>query len=259
VLDGLVVLGTALIAGGGLSTAARLDLSMTALQFAIGALNDLVDAPADRYHVPPKPIPAGLVTEREARAVAIAAAGAGAILAVPDGWSVVALALLVLAVGAAYDVFAKGTPGSWIPFAVGIPILPIYGWVGATGMLHPAFAALVPMAVLAGAALAIANARADLDTDRAAGTRSVATALGASWSGWLDLALMTAATAIGVVTARASDWPPAASLTVLIGTATVAVALVLAGRDSRRGRAAWHLQAIGTGIAGLGWAAALLV
>ena len=70
-----------------------------------------------------------------------------------------ALAVVVLGVGVAYDLWAKGTPWSWLPFAVGIPLLPVYGWVGATGSPPGFFAVLVPMAVLAGAALAIANAR----------------------------------------------------------------------------------------------------
>ena len=38
---------------------------MTALQFAIGALNDVVDAPADAGRVPPKPIPGGLVVRED--------------------------------------------------------------------------------------------------------------------------------------------------------------------------------------------------
>ena len=33
---------------------------------------------------------------------------------------------------------AKGTAWSWLPFAVGIPLLPVYGWLGAAGAL-PAF------------------------------------------------------------------------------------------------------------------------
>ncbi len=39
---------------------------MTLLQFAIGTVNDLVDAPRDAGHKPGKPIPAGLVTRSAA-------------------------------------------------------------------------------------------------------------------------------------------------------------------------------------------------
>ncbi len=83
-----------------------------------------------------------------------------------------------MAIGLAYDLRLKGTAWSWLPFAVGIPILPVFGWVGATGTLDPVFAILVPTAVIAGAALAIGNALVDIERDRAAGVSSIALALG---------------------------------------------------------------------------------
>lgn len=258
-LDGLVVAGTVFLAGGGLLTALRLGLSMAALQFAIGALNDLIDAPADQSHVPPKPIPTGWISVAEARAVAGVAALVGVGLAAPSGAALVGLAVIVLAIGAAYDLVAKGTPWSWVPFAVGIPILPVYGWFGATGELSGAFAALVPMAALAGTGLAIANARADLDIDLRAGTRSVATELGPTWSMWVNAALVLGATAVGYA---AVD--PQRLVSVpwwLVGLGTVAAIIAVGqGRNTDRAtlRGAWQLQAIGVAVAGLGWAAALL-
>ena len=44
---------------------------MTAFQFAIGALNDLVDAPVDRIGKPDKPIPAGLVAPTAVRGIVV--------------------------------------------------------------------------------------------------------------------------------------------------------------------------------------------
>ena len=236
-------------------TATRLGLSMTALQFAIGALNDIVDLPADREHVPPKPIPTGLVSLQEARVAAVTAAVVGLTIAAMNGPVVGGLAVIVLAIGAAYDVFAKGTPWSWVPFAVGIPVLPIYGWVGATGGLHPAFAALIPMAVLAGAALAIANARADLDTDLAAGTRSVATALGRRASMRVNVGLLVAATLIGLAAGPPTAWAPWEGALIIPFTAG---ALGLTRATSATQRAGWQLQAICVAIAGVGWVGALL-
>jgi len=236
-------------------TATRLGLSMTALQFAIGALNDIVDLPADREHVPPKPIPTGLVSLQEARVAAVTAAVVGLTIAAMNGPVVGGLAVVVLAIGAAYDVFAKGTPWSWVPFAVGIPVLPIYGWVGATGGLHPAFAALIPMAVLAGAALAIANARADLDTDLAAGTRSVATALGRRTSMRVNVGLLVAATSIGLAAGPPTAWAPWEAALIIPFTAG---ALGLTRATSATLRAGWQLQAICVAIAGVGWVGALL-
>ena len=108
---------------------------MTLLQFAIGTVNDLVDAPRDAGRKPGKPIPAGLVTVRGARVIAVGSAVAGLVLAVVGGPWLVALAAVVLAIGLAYDLWAKGTTLSWLPFALGIPLLPVYGWYGATGSL----------------------------------------------------------------------------------------------------------------------------
>ena len=159
-------------------TALRLGVAMTALQASIGALNDVVDAPRDRGLKPAKPIPAGLVSPRAAWVVVAVAAGLGVGLSIPSGAATVGLAIVVLAIGYGYDLVFKGTAWSWFPFAIGIPLLPVFGWLGTTGGLPDSFAILLPVAVIAGAALAIANARADAERDAAAGVVSVATRLG---------------------------------------------------------------------------------
>jgi len=231
---------------------------MMSLQFAIGALNDIVDAPADAGR-PTKPIPSGAVSVTLARVAVALAATIGLALAATVGAAVVVVASVVLAIGAAYDLFAKGTPWSWLPFAVGIPLLPIYGWVGATGMLPASFAVLLPMAFLAGAALAVANARVDVEVDRASGTRSVATALGDDRSWWVGAVLFVAATAIGVVGAVATSWEPLTIALVVIGTAVVAAGVALGrGAGAATRRRAWEAQAIGAAIAATGWVAGLL-
>src|SRR4051794_34468777 len=81
VLDGAVVAVVAVVAGGGLPTAIALGASMMLLQFAIGTVNDIVDAPRDAGHKPGKPIPAGLVSRRAATAIAVASAAVGLLLA----------------------------------------------------------------------------------------------------------------------------------------------------------------------------------
>jgi 4-hydroxybenzoate polyprenyltransferase len=180
-------------------------------------------------------------------------------LAATVGAEVVVVASAVLAIGAAYDLFAKGTRWSWLPFAVGIPLLPIYGWVGATGMLPAFFAVLLPMAFLAGAALAVANARVDVEVDRASGIRSVATALGDDRSWWVGAILFVAATAIGVVGAVPTSWEPLTIALVVIGTAVVAAGVALGrGAGAAARRRAWEAQAIGAAIAATGWVAGLL-
>ncbi|MFL5720629.1 MAG: UbiA family prenyltransferase [Chloroflexota bacterium] len=260
-LDGVVVAAVALIAGGMGTTAVALGASMTALQTSIGTLNDIVDAPADQAAKPGKPIPAGLVSPTASIVMAVAAAGTGITvgwLAGPYGVAVVLLAVVVLVIGYAYDLFFKGTAWSWLPFAVGIPVLPIYGWVGATGGIPASFAVLVPVAVLAGAALAIANARADATRDRLSGTVSVATRLGDGWSWRVDafLSVIVVVAALATLVAGGAGVVPVAGAA--LGAAVVATGLAI-GRsaDAARRERAWQLQAIGTAVLAAAWLAGL--
>lgn len=239
-------------------TALRLAGSMVALQASIGALNDLVDAQVDAGRKPGKPIPAGLVSTTTARWIVAIGAGGGLLLALPSGPALVALGIAVLAVGFGYDLLAKGTPWSWLPFAVGIPLLPVFGWIGVTGDLPPAFAVLLPAAVASGAGLAIANARADLERDEDAGLDSVAVRLGLRRSWTVEVALLGAV----VLVAIGSLWTHSdASLSPAI-LATATAGLVIAaglgwGRDAsvtRRERA-WEVEAIGVAMLAAAWLA----
>jgi 4-hydroxybenzoate polyprenyltransferase len=256
-LDGLVVVGVAIVAGADLLAAIRLGLSMTALQMSIGSLNDLVDAPADAEHKPGKPIPNGRVSRPLARAVTIVSAGVGIGLAIPSGPTVVALAVVVLTIGYAYDLVAKGTAWSWLPFAVGIPLLPVYGWVGAAGTVPDWFVALAPMAAAAGAALAVANALADVERDRAAGTATVATALG-SRARWVGAGAWGVAATIAVGSLVAVDVGLVALGTTALGIAVVTAGIVLGWRgDPARRELAWEVQAVGAGVTAVAWVVAV--
>ena len=227
---------------------------MLALQASIGALNDLLDAPIDARAKPAKPIPAGLIGRPVARAVVIGSAALGLALVLPSGPGLVAVAGLGLVIGYGYDLVAKGTAWSWVPFALGIPLLPVFGWFGATDGLPAPFAILLPAAVIAGAALAIANALADADRDRVAGIASVATRLGPrrAWAAGALLHAVTGLIAVG------SLWLADASSTI-IAAALVAASVVFAGlglgRSQSAGRLerAWEIQAVGIALLGATW------
>lgn len=240
---------------------------MTLLQASIGVTNDLVDAPTDTGRAD-KPIPAGLVERPVARALAAVSAAGGLALAAVSGAATVATALGVLLVGYAYDLRFKGTAWSWLPFAVGIPILPVFAWLGAGQPLPAEFAILLPSAVLAGAGLAIANALADLDRDAASGTDSIAVRLGRR-PAWTAQAIMLAGVAVIalVSTAAAGEAGEAAGQARGVGSAAMVggAGLVLAGialgaRAERLGAGrrerAWELEALGVAALGLGWVAA---
>ncbi len=258
-MDGFVSGAVALLAGGAPEQALRLGVAMTALQFGIGATNDVVDAPRDAGHKLGKPIPAGLISQSLARATAVASFGFGLLLAIPSGAPTALLAVVVIGIGLAYDLRLKGTGWSWLPFAVGIPILPVFGWLGATGTLPPAFALLVPIAVAAGAALAIANALADVERDRAAGVSSIATALGASRAWAIQAGIIVAV--VGIAIASAALFGASTNqvlLVALLGSLPICgAALGRSGGSGRRERA-WQLEAIGIAAVAVAWIWALL-
>ena len=261
-LDGAVVTLVALVAGGSWAVALRLGLSMTLLQFSIGALNDIVDAPRDAGHKGGKPIPAAVVSTRTAWLVAGLAGAGGVLIALTGGEVLAVLALIILGIGYAYDLRIKGTTLSWLPFAIGIPLLPVFGWYGATGELPGVFLVLVPAAANAGTALAISNAIVDMERDEAAGAESIALALGPRRASWLVLALLglvaLLALATAVVLGAPAGWVAAIALAALTPLSGAVLGLAAATRDRRGWRElAWEVQAVGTGLLAVAWLGAL--
>ncbi|MDQ3128643.1 MAG: UbiA family prenyltransferase [Chloroflexota bacterium] len=249
----------ALVAGAPPDLALRLALAMTLLQLGIGTVNDVVDAPLDAGRKAGKPIPSGLVTGRQAALAAGILFIGGASLALSVSPAIGGLAVVVIAIGLAYDLRLKGTAWSWLPFAVGIPILPVFGWLGATGGLAPAFAVLLPMAVAAGAALAIGNALVDVERDRTAGLTSVAIALGPARSRVVSAALFGAVGLAAVASAIAAS----RSILIIVLLAVVAVvpvgaSVAAASASSDRRERAWQLEAIGLAAVGTIWLALMI-
>ncbi len=254
VLDGVVVAMVAIIALPDPLIAARLGLSMVALQASIGMLNDLIDAPRDAGRVPPKPIPAGLVAPATARAGVLVAAAVGLLLAFPSGVGLVVLAIVVLGIGYSYDRWAKGTEWSWVPFAVGIPLLPVYGWYGAVGELVSWFLLLLPAAVAAGAALAIANALADYERDVEANVVSVATRLGRDRAWTVHAALLWGVllVAYAALISVGAHSLAIGGMTVASVTVAYAASMGREGGPERRQRM-WEVESVGVAALAAAW------
>ncbi len=232
---------------------------MLLLQFAIGATNDLVDAPVDSRSGRAKPIPAGLVAPRAALLVALATGAGGLLLAAAGGPISLVLAGAGLAVGLLYDLRLRRTGWSWLPFALGIPLLVVFGWAGA-GLPIPGFVALLaPIAAAAGAQLAIGNALADLERDREARVTTVATSLGRT--GARRLVSLYGALVLGAawIAAAALGGTGPGLVIVAAGSAVVVAGLAGSGSDSALARRhAWETQGIGLGLLALGLTASLL-
>ncbi len=247
----------ALVAGADPFVATRAGVSMTALQLGIGSLNDVMDAPSDAGRKPGKPIPAGLVPASSARTLSVALFLAGIALAATVSIALAVIAVVVVGVGLAYDLRLKGTAWSWVPFAVGIPLLPVDGWLAARGALPDFFAVLVPTAVVAGAALAVGNALVDVDRDRAAGRASVAVTLGEGRAWLVGVALVGLVWLIAVAsTAAHGPSGPAIAVGALGGPAVLASVLARPADPVRR-ELAWRTEAISIGAAAVAWLVAV--
>jgi len=253
-LDALLTGGLVRLAGAGLDRALLLGAAMFCLQASIGALNDLADIEHDRGQKPGKPLPRGLVPPGAARLAVVGGLAAGLGLSLAGGLLTVGVALAGVAIGYAYDLRLKASRWSWLPFALGLPLLPVYAWVGASGGVPAAFLLLIPMAVIGGAALALANELADAERDRAADVRTAVGSLGRQRAWRIGLALQ-AIVALVAAGSLIIDGAPVLA----IGAADGSIALLMIGLALGRSPLAatrergWEAQAIALGGLAVAW------
>ena len=262
VLNAVAVVPLALVAARGSPGAGvllRLALTMLAAQSAIGIVNDVVDRNLDAATKPWKPIPSGAVPLPLARwlgAAAVAAAlGLGATLG-PAAW---ALSTAGMGVGLAYDLWLKRSSLSGLTYAVALPLAPLWVWT-ALDRFTPALLWVVPIGLVLGAALQVANALPDMDDDAAHGVRGTAQRLGrrgalaVAWGGYLAGVLL----ALGLGLALGHDprllIPGVAASLLLLG---VSVLAYVRRPDRPALQLGWSLLAPGAGVLAVAWLAAL--
>lgn len=156
---------------------ALLVLAHTAMQLSIAVLNDYCDRHLDAVGKPTKPIPRGLIYPAEALAGALLLALLMFILLLFLNPLALLISLLYFALGLGYNFGLKATPWSGIVFALAIPLIPLYAFVGMGRFLLLVFW-LVPVAALLGVALNLANSLPDLEEDSAQHARTLAVVLG---------------------------------------------------------------------------------
>ncbi|HYN70006.1 MAG TPA: UbiA family prenyltransferase [Candidatus Eisenbacteria bacterium] len=262
-LDALATGAIATLGGATPPTAVRLGAAMLALQASIGALNDLLDAARDAGRKSGKPIPRGIVGVGAARGVVIGGLVAGLALAAPSGPATILVAALGASVGYLYDLRLSQTSWSWLPFALGVPLLPLFAWLGTTGTVPPALVTLLPIGVVAGAGLALANSLADVERDAAAGKPSAAVQLGRDRAWAIQIALLASAAvlAIALLPVSRAGIPVASQAliraVVIIGCVVLLGAALLVRRaDARWRERAWEIEAIAVAVIGAAWLAA---
>lgn len=228
-------------------------------QIAIGAVNELVDVELDRSSRPGKPIPAGLVSERGARIMAVAGVIVMAALSWTFGVDAFLLCALGTGAGVAYSFWFKRTIWSWIPYLVALPLLPIWVWT-ALSEVDPGMFAIYPVGAAAVVAVQIAQSLPDVGGDRQASVRTLAVALGSTWArnacwGAMILAASSAAVLAPWLTAH----PGRVWVTAMVAAALVGLNAIVWAKDARSGAmACFPCIAVGSGILGLGWTAALI-
>ena len=259
-LNAVLVATLALIAGGERSVAVMLAVAMLGFQFSIGALNDVVDAEADRPAKARKPIPAGAAPVGFAMTIVVVGAIVGLGLSAGFGLEVLLLGAAGYASGVAYDVAMRRVGLGWLCFAAALPLLLAWTWLAAAGTLPPGWPFLLPLAALAGPALHLANSLVDADTDARSDRPSLATRLGPRGARVALAILMACVLILAWVTLASAGSPSGLALAgALLATATTALGVALSWRESRRAReVGWLLQAAGLATVAAAWLASMV-
>lgn len=176
-LNAIIAAALTSTAGGSATQSALAAITMLGVHTSIGAMNDLLDQTSDAGRGE-KPLVGGSVSPREARVMVVVAATAG--LAAASALS--STSLMIAAAGATlgylYNAGIKRTPISFLPFAFGVALVPIFAWSAAGVPLPAAIATLCLIALPGGSALALQNALADRELDQSVGANGAVVRLG---------------------------------------------------------------------------------
>ena len=176
-LNALVAAALTTTAGGSASQAALAAITMLGVHTSIGAMNDLLDQAGDAGRAE-KPLVGGNVSPREARVMVIVAATAGLAAASALSSTSLAIAAAGATLGYLYNAGIKRTPISFLPFALGVALIPAFSWSAAGAPLPTAIATLCLIALPGGSALALQNALADRELDKSVGANGAVVRLG---------------------------------------------------------------------------------
>lgn len=243
-----VVVGTAVaMREGGFAPAAALVALFVALllQIAANLANDLFDfrrgADTAERLGPTRVTQSGLLSPGQVAAgtavvLALAIAG-GLSLVWRGGWPIFLLGLLALVSAVAYT----GGPAPLAYLGLGEPfVFLFFGFAGVAGTAYVQTGSLTPLALLASVPVGaivtgvlVVNNLRDVDTDRAAGKRTLAVRLGPTATRWeyaLLLALAYAAPPLGLALGLMPAWALLAWATLPVAAALVRRLWVASGR-----------------------------
>lgn len=237
---------------------------MLAVQFAISALNDYRDRTADAHSHKNKPLARGVFPPLVALAVTAVAVAVYVACYVPYGWAPLLIAGGFLILGFAYDLGLKVTPVGAALVGLAFSLLPLLAW-DLFATLKPALFWTVPLGLIVGVAIHLADAAPDAAADAAAGAHGLAQALGRSTlpTCWALLvaanALVIVLAASGATTARILPLAVATLLSLLATLAAVVIGLRASVGEPWRLRAHFFLCVFAALATALGWLASAIV
>ncbi len=235
----------------------------TAMQCSIAVLNDYCDRHLDAISKKHKPISLGLVQPREALIAGLLLIVLMVLLLLPLNPLALLISCIYLALGQAYNLGLKSTPFSGIVFALAIPLIPLYAFLGVDHVL-PVILWLVPVGALLGIALNLANSILDIEEDAANGARTLAVVLGVRGTYRacpllivLSIILIGALTVTHIVSAQIQI---VATTLVLAGLMTLALVFFVTARNAARPNKLYFYLVVLIGfILAAGWLIGVLI
>lgn len=205
---------------------------MLLFQFAIGIVNDVVDAPDDRLTKPWKPVANGSISRQAAIRLAVVCAGGGLVVTIWFPLAAWLVGMLGLACGLSYDLFFKRTVLAWVPWSIAFPLVPTWVFLAA-GEWSPLLWWGYPLGALLGLSLYFADQAPDVPQERSLGVRGAAHRLGPGRSRLLAIMLfgLAASLVVLVLLVEARERAPFAAIIALAVALFSGRATALLGRD----------------------------
>jgi 4-hydroxybenzoate polyprenyltransferase len=203
-------------------------LSVLAQQFSVGLSNDWLDYDRDKQvQRRDKPITTGEVSITLVRNSSFVAAALSVVLAFSLGAATGLMMIVMLVVGWSYNLGLKSNGFSFIPYAIGFGILPIFVFLVSDPPQIPAWWVILAAALL-GISAHFANALPDMFADRETGVRALPHILGQRFSAIIIAISAAIASALVVTQSSSLDSAVAAigfSLTLALAFSASALAL----------------------------------
>lgn len=227
--------------------------TMLPIQLCIGVINDVVDFPADSVAQPYKPLVRGVVPRSTAVWIGVGLGAIGLASAATINLATLGLGTAALGAGLSYDLGLRRTVLSWVPWWGGMAVLPLASYASA-GAIPSRLLVLIPLSALIATGLQLANALPDIDTDRAAGVRSLPVLMGGNASRWAAPAAVATA---GVLAAALAG--PLHQVGMLFFTGIAVLGCGVVAVVATRARRPFPILAIATAVFAVTWLGSLPV